>query len=105
MKKYFFAMAAIVLAIGFSAFTTEGKIKKSSSILEDYVYWYESPDGATVGTIFYDGSSSGALAKDQLSSPPCSDNSGDVCLVGSDTPLQENDPIPGAATDNYMLKD
>jgi hypothetical protein len=45
MKKYFFAIAAIVLAIGFSAFTTKAPSKSSKA--DPLYYWLATSDNGT----------------------------------------------------------
>jgi hypothetical protein len=104
MKKILPGVLAVILAVTFSAFTTTGKKAKDKGQLIQYTFWYNAAAGK-VGTIFYDGSSSGALAKDELDNPPCDDVSGPVCLVGSNSQLTQGNNIPSPATDNYMLRD
>jgi hypothetical protein len=53
MKKYLLGIVALVLAIGFSAFTTNKAIKSTKNITS--LYWYEVVAGLTSGPwVFHD---------------------------------------------------
>jgi hypothetical protein len=112
MKKYILGFLAIVLAIGFSAFTSVKKEKKSKVLLNTYAFWYDTQaSGTQVGTLFYSGT---AVDKNSVPNCPCVDANLPVCMVGSNTALTQGTAIPSPAgsgdpniaddADNYILE-
>jgi len=93
MKKYLFGIFAIALAIGFSAFTSVPKVKKSTKT--SFVYWYDiHPSTSRVmdeNPLFYN--------KDEdeiLGLQHCQDHEDQpICVAGSDTELELNQSVSG----------
>jgi hypothetical protein len=80
MKKYLLGIFAIVLAVGFSAFTAP---KKTSD--QNPYYWYHVVGGETIGGPI--SVEEGKVTKDQAlmdNYTTCIDSGADVCLFGSD---------------------
>jgi hypothetical protein len=79
MKKFLLPMLAILLAVGFSAFTTDNRESKTDAI-QDELYWYRIDASGKIGS---------ALNSEVLSTKTevfteagCPDETGDDCARG-----------------------
>lgn len=92
MKKYLLSVFAVILAVGFSAFTKAPAIKKSST---DY-YWYEVDHSVPGGRVLsnngylYGGAIPQAEAQEN---EPCDQGNAIDCLWGFEEPLPPNQTI------------
>ena len=96
MKKYLAGIIAIVMAIGFSAFTSSTK----PSSTED-LYWYPVEGMVTTGP--YVTHSSEEEAKNEF----CPDTPNQpVCLFGSeDDDLPTNTSVSGISNENLLIRE
>lgn len=95
MKKYLLGLFALVLAVGFSAFTSKNYVQKAST---QELYWYsvnsigESSPSDLINT-------SQALTKDDFRSefsPECDEITSDACVRGFVNPLNTTVTVDGA---------
>lgn len=98
MKKYLLGLFAVILAIGFSAFTN---VHHSKNKTETPYYWYEvnnvlsETDGATVNP-------DGKEIKDDMLSAPCDDSGSPVCLAGFSSEVPSGTSISGLGSDRII---
>src|SRR5688572_4112513 len=98
MKKYFTGFLAIILAVGFSAFT---KPQADQSNLNSY-HWYEvnSSRTQTVGPeLSYD------TKIGMLQSSDCQDENELVCLVGFPTEVEPGEDITGITDAGRLINE
>jgi len=98
MKKYLLGTFAILLAIGFSAFSPRSSSKTTAA--QSPYYWYEVRDDKTIAPAFNAGddmvTKSHVLA--EVLSPCLDDEGDDLCFYGSlDNAIAPNTPV---STDN-----
>jgi hypothetical protein len=96
-------MLAILLAVGFSAFTKDNGIKATNAV-EDELYWYSIDASGNIGTAL----NSGALAtKSEVSTEAdCPDVSGDDCARGYESTQTFGNPAPGVSgADRHIMKE
>lgn len=97
MKKYLLGLFAVVLAIGFSAFTS------TTEETTQYLNWYRT-DGSVVTEVLQENI---AADKDDIKSSfsTCPDMSGVPCVFGTDQDLDVDESIPGSLDrDAQILK-
>lgn len=102
MKKYLLGIAAVLLAVCFSAFTSEKKADKPSTVTS-FAYWYDTKDAGT--KINHKVTSLAGMSKEQvLEENICLD--GDVipvCFIGTnDGDLEEDDVFPALNENNNV---
>lgn len=103
MKKYFLGIAAIVLAVVFSAFIPGNRESKISAV-EDELYWYRIDASGNIGTAL----NSGALAtkSEVFTEADCPDVSGDDCARGYESTQTFGNPAPGVSGDDrHIMKE
>ena len=103
MKKYFLGIAAIVLAVAFSAFTKDNGMKATNAV-EDELYWYRIDASGNIGTAL----NSGALAtkSEVFTEADCPDVSGDDCARGYNATQTFGNPAPGVSGDDrHIMKE
>lgn len=100
MKRNVSGLMAIVLAIGFSAFTTEHPTKKSS--LSSY-YWYQVSGTQTNSNRLNASPVDKAAAMSSLT--PCNDQATDNCLFGSTNANLAIGSNIGSPTPDRLIKE
>lgn len=106
MKKYLLGLIALVLAVGFSAFTNT---KKSTNDADLAYFWY-SINGTVLGSRLGDVSGTPTTytqtAAMNAGLTPCLDNGSVLCIAGKTQSNQAGQPIPSetANGDNYIEK-
>jgi len=101
MKKYLFGIFAIALAIGFSAFTNVRKVE-SNSIQTTYD-WYAvdlNTGLVTSATPIFDDLTEAEV----ISSQSCQDETGRICLAGSNSPLMVDEDVTGFPADRKIIE-
>jgi hypothetical protein len=107
MKKYLLGLFAIVLAVGFSAFTNTSKVVKPKKASQDY-YWYPVSSGLISGPAI---NSAAFMDKGEATTNNpfgCHDLASEVCLVGETSSTLSVGTTPSAPTpdeDNRIKKD
>ena len=91
MKKYFFAMLAVVFVVVFAAFKSTDRTKDSKRPNTSFARWYNISSNKVVSE-FTEGA---GMSETEIlaGSPPCQDNGSTVCLVGTNGTLQTDDVI------------
>lgn len=99
MKKYLLGLFAIILAIGFSAFSSEHHSKKKN---ETPYYWYHvnAAQTQTTGTTV---NPDGKEIKDDMTSEPCDDSGSDVCLAGFPDIVLPGTSITSLTSDELIM--
>jgi hypothetical protein len=96
MKKYLLGLFAVVLAIGFSAFTSDDR----KSTTQDAYFWY-AIDGSQVGQLL-DASQYTRADAISFSVVGCSGTTSDLCAIGLPTDDQEGQSLPSVSADQRV---
>lgn len=103
MKKYVVGIFAVVLAIGFSAFTS---VPKKAATLETPYFWYHVDANQTDGPVINGG---GKITKSQalaMEYTDCPDQGADFCLYGSlSNSVPDNSSLGTPAADQAVRFD
>lgn len=100
MKKYLLGIIAVVMAIGFSAFTT---VKKQGNTFFGSYYWYPIANGEISGPKLNATTVNKVTAMNTPSITTCEDNDAPLCVAGSSNPnLDLHDDIPASQGDNFI---
>lgn len=102
MKKYLLGILAIVLAVGFSAFTA----KEQNGTAYGFWYTVDATGTALVSEIYADAQNPLERFDSEIGAP-CNLSDGQLCVVGSATQLTpgvDGVPAPASNEDNYIFK-
>jgi hypothetical protein len=103
MKKYFFGISAIAVAVVFSAFTLSNRESKINEV-EDELYWYRVDGNGKIALPL--NSETLSTKSEVFTEANCPDNSGDDCARGYEAPQTFGVTAPGVSgTDRHIRKD
>jgi hypothetical protein len=98
MKKYLLGIIAVVLAVGFSAFTAIKPIKKTKD--PETLYWYAVENGFTSGGYIAHAQKPTVILNQGCKDTPLHD----ICLVGSEDNDLDGVSVTGFDSDHRILK-
>lgn len=99
MKKYLLGLIAVILAIGFSAFTSDSHPNQKTGTT---YYWYPIVNNQIDGSKLNSTKVDKATAMSSLTT--CEDISTSLCIAGSDqSNLGQGDAVPDSQGDNYVF--